>query len=142
MIAELIEKSILDEPSTQITDGGIIKPLWSEELDRLRKIHDNFDSILSDYEEEEKKNTGISNLKIKYTKAFGYYIEVSKGKLASVPSHFILRRALVNGDRYTTVRLQELEQELNHSGVQVLETERDLFLEIRGKLQNFVQYMM
>ena len=99
MIAELIEKSILDEPSTQITDGGIIKPLWSEELDRLRKIHDNFDSILSDYEEEEKKNTGISNLKIKYTKAFGYYIEVSKGKLASVPSHFILRRALVNGDR-------------------------------------------
>ena len=142
MIAELIEKSILDEPSTQITDGGIIKPLWSEELDRLRKIHDNFDSILSDYEEEEKKNTGISNLKIKYTKAFGYYIEVSKGKLASVPSHFILRRALVNGDRYTTVRLQELEQELNHSGVQVLETERDLFLEIRGKLQNFVQYLI
>ena len=46
MIAELIEKSILDEPSTQITDGGIIKPLWSEELDRLRKIHDNFDSII------------------------------------------------------------------------------------------------
>lgn len=142
LIAELINSSILDDPSTSLTDGGIIKSGWSEELDHLREIHDNFDRILSEYEAEERENTGISNLKIKYNNSFGYFIEISKGKLNSVPEHFIMRRALVNGDRYTTVRLQELEQELNHSGTQILELERDLFLEIRSKIQKFVQYLI
>lgn len=142
LIIDLVQSSILDDPATSITDGGLIKSGWSEELDHLRSVHDNFDKILAEYEQEEKENTGISNLKIKYNHSFGYYMEVSKGKLSSVPSHFILRRSLVNGDRYTTVRLQELEQELNHSGTQILELERDLFIEIRKKISDFVQYLI
>lgn len=141
-VIQLIQNSILDDPSTSLTDGGIIKEGWSPELDHWRDVHDNFDKILSDYEQEERERTGISNLKIKYTNAFGYFIEISKGKLSSVPEDFIMRRALVNGDRYTTHRLQELEHELTEAGTKILELERDLFLEIRSKLNEYVSYFL
>lgn len=141
-ICELIENSILDDPATSLTEGGIIKQGWSEELDHWRQIHDNFNNILAQYEAEEKEKTGISTLRIKYTNAFGYFIEVSKGKLSSVPSHFIMRRALVNGDRYTTEKLQQLEQQLNESSTKILELERDLFVEIRTSLHKHISYLL
>ena len=141
-ICSLIEKAILDDPATSLTDGGIIKAGWSEELDHWRSVHDNFNQILAEYEAEEKEKTGISTLRVKYTNAAGYFIEVSKGKLGSVPSHFIMRRALVNGDRYTTERLQQLEQELNESSTKILELERDLFVEIRASLTKYIPYLL
>ena len=141
-ICSLIEKAILDDPATSLTDGGIIKAGWSEELDHWRSVHDNFNQILAEYEAEEKEKTGITTLRVKYTNAAGYFIEVSKGKLGSVPSHFIMRRALVNGDRYTTERLQQLEQELNESSTKILELERDLFVEIRASLAKYIPYLL
>ena len=140
-IIDLISNSILDDPSTSLTDGGIIKSGWSEELDHWRSINNNFNQILSEYEQEEKERTGISTLKIKYNNNAGYFIEVSKGKLSSVPSHFIMRRALVNGDRYTTEKLQDLEMELNESSTKILELERDLFVEVRTELHECLQYL-
>jgi len=141
-ICQLIANSILDDPATSLTDGGIIKQGWSEELDKWRDIHNNFNKILSEYEQEEKEKTGISTLKIKYTGASGYFIEVSKGKISSVPSHFVMRRALVNGERYTTEKLQELEKQLNESSVKILELERDLFIEVRDSLIQFIPYLL
>lgn len=141
-ICGLIENAILDDPSTSLTDGGIIKAGWSEELDHWRSVHDNFNQILSEYEAEEKEKTGIPTLRVKYTNAAGYFIEVSKGKLGSVPAHFIMRRALVNGDRYTTERLQQLEQELNESSTKILELERDLFVEVRATLAKYIPYLL
>ena len=141
-IIEIIKNAILEDPSTSLTEGGIIKAGWSEDLDHWREIHDNFNKILSDYEAEEKEKTGISTLRIKYTNNFGYFIEVSKGKLSSVPTHFIMRRALVNGDRYTTEKLQSLEHELTEASTKILELERDLFLEIRTSLQAHINYLL
>lgn len=140
-ICNLIGNSILENPSTSLTDGGIIREGWSEELDHWRNIHNNFNAILSEYENEEREKTGISTLKIKYNNNAGYFIEVSKGKLSSVPSHFIMRRVLVNGDRYTTERLQKLEQDLNEASTKILELERDLYLEIRDSLKKYVSYL-
>ena len=140
-ICNLIGNSILENPSTSLTDGGIIKEGWSEELDHWRNIHNNFNAILSEYENEEREKTGISTLKIKYNNNAGYFIEVSKGKLSSVPSHFIMRRVLVNGDRYTTERLQKLEQDLNEASTKILELERDLYLEIRNSLKKYISYL-
>ena len=140
-ICNLIGNSILENPSTSLTDGGIIKEGWSEELDHWRNIHNNFNAILSEYENEEREKTGISTLKIKYNNNAGYFIEVSKGKLSSVPSHFIMRRVLVNGDRYTTERLQKLEQDLNEASTKILELERDLYLEIRDSLKKYISYL-
>ena len=141
-ICSLIEKAILEDPATSLTEGGIIKAGWSEELDHWRGLHDNFNQILSEYEAEEREKTGISTLRVKYTNAAGYFIEVSKGKLGAVPAHFIMRRALVNGDRYTTERLQQLEAELNESSTKILELERDLFVEIRSSLAKYIPYLL
>lgn len=141
-IIDLIQNAICEDPATSLTEGRIIKAGWSDELDHWRNVRDNFGQILSDYEAEERERTGISTLKIKCTNAFGYFIEISKGKLSSVPADFIMRRALVNGDRYTTPRLQELEHELNEAGTKILELERDLFIEIRSKLHDYVSYLM
>ena len=141
-ICSLIEKAILEDPATSLTEGGIIKAGWSEELDHWRGLHDNFNQILSEYEAEEREKTGISTLRVKYTNAAGYFIEVSKGKLGAVPAHFIMRRALVNGDRYTTERLQQLEAELNESSTKILELERDLFIEIRSSLAKYIPYLL
>lgn len=141
-ICSLIQKAILEDPATSLTEGGIIKAGWSEELDHWRGLHDNFNQILSEYEAEEREKTGISTLRVKYTNAAGYFIEVSKGKLGAVPAHFIMRRALVNGDRYTTERLQQLEAELNESSTKILELERDLFVEIRSSLAKYIPYLL
>ena len=141
-ICSLIDKAILEDPATSLTEGGIIKAGWSEELDHWRGLHDNFNQILSEYEAEEREKTGISTLRVKYTNAAGYFIEVSKRKLGAVPAHFIMRRALVNGDRYTTERLQQLEAELNESSTKILELERDLFVEIRSSLAKYIPYLL
>jgi len=141
-IIKLINDSILPDPATSLTEGGIIKPGFNEELDSWRNIHNNFNNVLAAYEEEEREKTGISTLKIKYTNAGGYFIEVSKGKLGSVPVHFIQRKTLVNGERYTTEKLQELEHKLVESTTRIFELERDLFLQIRQSLMKSVPYLL
>lgn len=140
-IIDTIENAILDDPSTSLTDGGIIREGWSEELDKWRNIQSNFNQILDSYLEEEKEKTGIANLKIKNSGNMGYFIEVTRGKVERVPDHFILRKALVNADRYTTSRLRELEESLNESETKILELERDLFVELRNGLKRHVAYL-
>ena len=137
-----INNAILDDPSTSLTEGRLIKDGYSAELDRVRELQNNFNQILEDYLEEEKDKTGIPNLKIKYTSAIGYYIEVTKGKISSVPSHFVLKRTLVNCDRYTTPRLDELERELLSASETIIELERNLFVEFRYNLISKIKYLL
>ena len=141
-ISDLILQSIHEDPATSLTEGRIIKRGWSQELDHYYDIQSNFNQILDEYLEEEKVKTGIQNLKIKHNSASGYILEVTKGKLGSVPEHFIMRRSLMNAERYTTQRLQELEQELNSASSKIIETEKALFLEVRNKLSEYVPYLM
>lgn len=141
-IISTISKAIIDEPSTSFTEGNLIKSGWSQKLDHLHDIQQNFNQILEEYVEEERQNTGISNLKIRYNRNVGYYMEVTRGKLEFVPQHFILRKAMVNGDRYTSIRLQELEQDLLSSGTKIIELERDLFLDLRYQLSQFIDYLL
>ena len=141
-ISDLILQSIHEDPATLLTEGRIIKRGWSQELDHYYDIQSNFNQILDEYLEEEKVKTGIQNLKIKHNSASGYVLEVTKGKLGSVPEHFIMRRSLMNAERYTTQRLQELEQELNSASSKIIETEKALFLEVRNKLSEYVPYLM
>lgn len=137
-----IENAILEDPSTSLTEGRLIKEGYSKELDRVRELQQNFNEILEDYLQEEREKTGIQNLKIKYTGAIGYFIEVTKGKLSSVPSHFILKRTLVNCDRYTTSRLDELERELLSASETIVDLERNLFVEFRAILAQETKYLM
>ncbi len=137
-----ISSALVDDPSTSLTEGNLIRQGWSKELDELKDIQTNFNRILEEYIEEEKNKTGILNLKIRYNRNIGYYMEVTKGKLEFVPEHFILRRTMINGDRYTTTRLQELEHDLLSSGSKIIELERDLFLCVRNEIATFIDYLI
>lgn len=141
-LSALIRRAICDDPSTALNEGRIIREGYSAELDRYKEIERNFNEILSDYLDEEIEATGIANLRIKSNGAFGYFLEVTKGKVSNVPEHFIMKRALTNSERYTTERLRELERELVDASSNIIETERTLFLELRAYLSQFVPYLM
>jgi DNA mismatch repair protein MutS len=130
-IRDLLEKGICDEPSVLLNEGNLIKKGFSEELDGLRSMRDNSRQILEQYLEEEKKETGISSLKIRYNRLIGYFFEVTKSNLEKVPKHFIRRQGIQGGERYTTDHLAALESEINGASDKVTELERKLFLEIR-----------
>jgi DNA mismatch repair protein MutS len=130
-IQDLLEKGIIDEPSILLNEGNIIKDGFNNELDGLRSMRDNSRQILEQYLEEEKKETGISSLKIRYNRLIGYFFEVKKSNLEKVPKHFIRRQGMADGERYTTDHLAELESEINGAEDKVIELERKLFLEIR-----------
>ncbi len=139
---DTIGRALLDDPSTSLTDGGIIREGWSQELDHYRQVQTNFSQILEEYLEEEKRNTGIQTLKIKYNKNVGYFMEVSKGKLDAVPDHFIRTRALTNGDRYTSARLKELETELVNASESITSLEKQLFEQLRQSIIPHLSYLL
>ena len=139
-VSEIIGKAIKEDPSIYLTEGNMIARGWSEELDHLHDIQTNFSAILDKYLEEEKQRTGIPSLKIRYNRQSGYYIEVTKANLALVPQDYIRKRSFINGERFTTEKLEELENELLSSSEKIIELERKLFIALRDKLKAFVQY--
>jgi DNA mismatch repair protein MutS len=134
----LIERGIKDEPSILLTEGDIIREGYDAELDRLRTVKAGSHEVLEAYLEEERERSGIANLRVRYNRIIGYYLEVSKGRLDAVPAHFIRRQSLVNGERYTTERLAALESEINGSTERIVELEKRLFLELRDGVKRAV----
>jgi DNA mismatch repair protein MutS len=130
-----ISDTVLDEPSVLLTEGRLIKPGIDAGLDHLHSLQDNARSLLETYLEEEKSASGIANLRVRYNRIIGYYLEVSKGKLEAVPAHFVRRQSLVTGERYSTARLAELESEINGATERIVEIERRLFLELRDRVE-------
>ena len=130
-IQDLLEKGICDEPAVVLNEGNIIRDGYSAELDSLRALKDSGRKFLEEYLEEEKADTGITSLKIKYNRLIGYFFEVTKTHLTKVPKHFIRRQGIVGGERYSTDRLAALESDINGASEKVVELERKLFLEIR-----------
>jgi DNA mismatch repair protein MutS len=130
-VVDLLESSILEEPAILINEGNLIKPGFDEELDRLRDLKENARRLLKGYLEEERKKTGISSLKLKYNKIIGYFLEVSKSNLGSVPQYFIRRQTLVGGERFSTEALSDMESEIHNASEQIVELERNHFLEVR-----------
>ncbi len=133
--AARIEEAIQEEPSILLTEGNIIKDGYSQELDELRTLHRDAQSVLARYLEEERERTGIQNLRIRYNRIIGYYLEVTKGNLESVPPHFIRRQSLVGAERYTTDQLADLESRINGAQERIVELEKALFLKLRESLK-------
>lgn len=132
---EGIVRAIQDDPSILLSEGKMIREGYHAELDRIRSLRDNSQAVLDEYLEEERRETGIANLRVKYNKIIGYFLEVTKANAAQVPEHFIRRQSLVGSERFTTTRLAELESELNSSIERTVELERRLFLELRDSLK-------
>lgn len=133
-----VRTAIKDDPSILLTEGNLIKNGWNAELDHLQGLKKNSTSVLEGYLEKERAETGIQNLRIRYNKIIGYYLEVTKGKLDSVPPHFIRRQSLVGAERYTTDQLADLESEINGATEKIIELEKNLFLEVRDNLKKFI----
>ncbi len=138
-ISELIDNAILEEPAYLMTEGNIIKDNYNSELDELRKICRSGKTFIAQLEKKEKEKTGISSLKVRYNKVFGYYIEVTKPNLRFVPSDYIRKQTLVNSERFITPELKEYEEKVLNAEQRISDLEYKLFIEIREKVSNEIE---
>lgn len=130
----LLCRAIVDDPPFTVRDGGIIRECYSEELDALTDAKNGGGKFLEEIEEEEKEKTGIKNLKVKYNRVFGYYIEVSNMYKDKVPDYYIRKQTVVNGERYITPKLKEVEGIVLGAAEKQVALEYKLFTEIREKI--------
>ena len=133
-IASLIRAAISDEPPLTITEGDIIADGYNAEVDRLRNVMKNSQQMLLDFEAQEREKTGIRQLRVKYSRVFGYGIEISKSQADQVPDHYIRRQTLTNGERYVTEELKNLENDIAQGKTKLLALEYQLFCEVRKKV--------
>jgi DNA mismatch repair protein MutS len=133
--ALLLENSIKKEPSLNIREGNIIKTGYNFQLDELRTITKDARIYLAQMEEKEKKRTGIKSLKINYNKVMGYFIEVTKSNLSSVPVDYIRKQTQVNSERFITEDLKQMESKILGAQEKIYELEYELFFDILEKLK-------
>ncbi len=137
-IYELINDSIIEEPPVSVKEGGLIKSGYNTELDEIKEITINGKSWISELQNTEREKTGIKNLKIGYTRVFGYYIEVTQSYLKNVPENYMRKQTLANCERYVTPELKEMEAKILNADEQVMKLEYDLFLNIRKYIKEQV----
>lgn len=134
-IYNIIEESIKEDAPFSIREGNIIKRGYNQELDEIFKIMSSGKDYLLEIEAREKERTGIKNLKIKYNKVFGYFLEVSNSNKELVPEDYIRKQTLSNAERYITEELKVYEDKIINSKSKVEEIEYHLFKEISGKIK-------
>lgn len=133
-ITSLIANAIEEEPPISTKEGNIIKEGFSEDVDHLRHAKTDGKNWLAELEEEERNRTGIKNLKVKYNKVFGYYLEVTNSYKELVPEDYIRKQTLANAERYTTPRLKELEDIILNAQDKLFGLEYDLFCSVRDTI--------
>lgn len=135
----LICDSIDEEPPITIREGGMIKAGYNEDIDNLRRAKTEGKNWLAELENAERERTGIKNLRVKYNKVFGYYLEVTKSYLSMVPEDYIRKQTLTNAERYTMPRLKELEDTILNAEDKLCTLEYDLFCEIRDRIAGEIE---
>ncbi|USS91249.1 DNA mismatch repair protein MutS [Fructilactobacillus carniphilus] len=135
-VKDLIEAAIVPEPPISVTEGGVIKPGYNEKLDQYRDAMRNGKHWLADLEAQERQATGINNLKVKYNRVFGYFIEVSKVNLAKLPEDRYSRvQTLTNAERFTTPELKAKETIIMEAQDKSQSLEYELFTQLRDQIK-------
>ncbi|MBN1962407.1 MAG: DNA mismatch repair protein MutS [Deltaproteobacteria bacterium] len=129
-----LQTAIVDDAPLAINDGGIFRRGYSKELDELINFHDGNHAYLMDIERCERERTGISSLKVRYNRVFGYYIEVTNANLNNVPSEYIRKQTLVNAERFITEELKNFEEKAIHASERRKACEQRLFTELLTKV--------
>lgn len=137
-IYELLLSSIEDEPPISQRDGDIIKAGYNEEVDRLRDAKTKGKIWLAELEAGEREKTGIKNLRIKYNKVFGYYLEVTNSFKDMVPDYYVRKQTLTNAERYITPELKELEDTILGAEDRLTSLEYELFRDVRKQISDNV----
>ena len=130
-LRDLVNASIEDEPPATMADGGYIRTGYNAELDELRELAMSSKTIIARIETRERARTGIASLKVKFNNVFGYFIEISKSNIKSVPADYERRQTLSNAERYTTPELKEYEAKVLGAEERMAEIEQELFSTIR-----------
>ncbi|HLV00138.1 MAG TPA: DNA mismatch repair protein MutS [Acidobacteriota bacterium] len=133
-VGEDLFRSIRDDPPATLSEGGLIRPGYHKELDELREIAQSGKSFIAALEAKERERTGINSLKVKFNRVFGYFIEVTRAHLDSVPSDYIRKQTLAGSERYVTPELKEYEEKVLGAEERIVELERELFLQVRERV--------
>lgn len=135
-VANLIDQAIVDDAPTSVTDGGVIKSGYDDQLDTYRDAMNNGKEWIAQLQEKERQATGINNLKIGYNHVFGYYIEVTKANIAKLPAdRYERKQTLVNAERFSTPELKEKEVIIIEAQEKSTSLEYDLFVAVRDKVK-------
>ncbi len=137
-LAELIRSSIVEDPPIIVREGGLIRDGYNEEVDKLRAAKTDGKKWLTELEEKEKEATGIKNLRIRFNKVFGYYLEVTNSFKELVPDRYIRKQTLTNAERYTTPELKELEEVILGAEDKLYVLEYNLFCQVRDQIASQV----
>lgn len=133
-IYQWVDEAIVEEPPISVHDGGIIKEGYFEDVDKLRRAKTDGKKWLAEIEAREREKTGIKNLRIKYNKVFGYYLEVTNSYRELVPDYYTRKQTLTNAERYITPELKELEETILGAEDKLFQLEYELFRQLREKL--------
>lgn len=136
-----IAQTLADEPPIHLKDGGVIRDGVDQELDELRAVGRDVRGILAALEQQERTRTGIETLKIRHNNVFGYYIEVTKAKLAEkpVPDDYVRKQTLVNAERFITSELKELENRIFSAGDRIERLETRIYTALRERVSGHVE---
>ncbi|MGH9370155.1 MAG: DNA mismatch repair protein MutS, partial [Vicinamibacterales bacterium] len=129
-----LERTVLDEPPALVRDGNAIRDGVDAELDDLRSISRSGKQRIAEMEEAERARTGINSLKIRYNRVFGYYIEVSRSNLGSVPADYLRKQTIAGGERFITPALKEYEDKVVGADERITEREIEIFEALRGRV--------
>jgi len=133
-VRDVIDSQIVDEPAALVRDGGYIRDAVDKELDELRTISRSGKRVIAELEERERARTGISSLKVRYNRVFGYYIEISKSNLHAVPPDYLRKQTIAGGERFITPALKEYEEKVLGADERILEREIELFEQVRARV--------
>ncbi|MGB8345305.1 MAG: DNA mismatch repair protein MutS [Ktedonobacteraceae bacterium] len=133
-IITLIERAIVDEPPASMTDGGVMRPGFSSELDEIKHASQNGQQWMAALEQRERRRSGISNLKVGYNKNSGYFIEISNANVSRAPKDYIRKQTLTNGERFITPDLKEQEALILNAQERISKLESELFAQLRADI--------
>ena len=133
-IRDALDAALIDEPPALARDGGMLRDGIDAELDELRTISRSGKQRIAEMEEAERARTGISNLKIRYNRVFGYYIEISKSNLGSVPADYHRKQTIAGGERFITPGLKEYEEKVVGADERIITREVELFEALRSRV--------
>lgn len=133
-LCSLVKSAIAQEPPIAMKEGNIIRDGYSEEVDTLRRAKSDGKTWLAKLEEQEREKTGIKNLKIKYNKVFGYYLEVTNSYKELVPEYYTRKQTLANSERYITPELKELEDTILGAEDKLYALEYELYCTVRDTI--------
>lgn len=136
-----IDECIVDSPPSTLLEGGIIKSSYNSEIKELRELSGDSKGWIKEFEEKEKRSTGINSLKIGFNKVFGYYIEVTNAHQKKVPDRYIRKQTLVNSERYITEELKQKEDIILNAQERLNELEYELFNEFRDSLIKYISQL-